>query len=114
MHYKKHSFRKKFGPKKALFFLGAIVAFVLAAGGVVMILWNAILPPVLGVKPLNFWRAVGLFVLFKILFGGFSPRRWKRRMSARKKQWREKWMNMSEEERAHFKEKWKDHCRKKK
>ena len=40
-------------------FLIAIPAFSLA----VMLLWNAILPDVLGAKHINFWQSLGLLVL---------------------------------------------------
>src|SRR5262245_24205751 len=53
--------------------LGA--ALLALFGAIVMWLWNAVLPTVAGVHPLNFWQALGLLVLCKILFGGFWGRR---------------------------------------
>lgn len=54
----------------ALFF----VLFVFVAGGLVMFLWNLILPDVIpGVAELNYWQALGILVLSKMLFGGFGP-----------------------------------------
>jgi hypothetical protein len=38
----------------------------------VMLLWNAVLPYVLPMKPINYWQAMGLLVLCRILFGGFK------------------------------------------
>lgn len=35
-------------------------------------LWNALLPDILGVKAINYWQSLGLLLLSKILFGGFS------------------------------------------
>lgn len=56
--------------KKPLFIL--FPAFILfAASGLVMWLWNTILPEIIGVKELTYWKAMGLLVLCKILFGGF-------------------------------------------
>ena len=90
-----------------------IAVIVSAASAVVMFLWNAILPDVTGVKPLTFWKAMGLLVLAKILFGGigkiFGGKRYSRR-----KHWRNKWMKMSPEERREAKMRWKEHCRKRK
>lgn len=93
------------------FFPLAIVAFYALLTLVVMLLWNAILPEVTGVRPLNFWQALGLLLLCRILFGGFRYRgrkatRWRQKRAA----WREKWMNMSEEERAAFREQWRERC----
>jgi hypothetical protein len=103
-------FRRRFHPLKIGFFILVFAAFVLALGGVVMLLWNAILPDTVGVKPLTYWKALGLLILAKILFGGFRrPGSWGG--SGRNKE-RKKWMNMSDEERQQFKLKWKTHCRK--
>ena len=114
MYYGKSPFGKKFRLQKAIFLLVAIVVFILLLGGIVMLLWNAILPPVLGVKKITFWQAVGLFVLSKVLLGGWPGRGFKRKYTEKKRRWKEKWMNMSEEERARFKEQWKERCQKKK
>jgi hypothetical protein len=45
--------------------------FVAVFGLVVMSLWNWLIPPVFGLRAINYWQAVGLLVLSKILFGGF-------------------------------------------
>lgn len=68
----------------------------------VMTLWNALLPGILGVRSISFWQALGLLVLSKILFGGFRPGwrggpPWRRRMT-------ERWERMSPEEREKFKQ----------
>jgi len=46
-------------------------ALVLFFGYVVMYLWNAVMPPLLSVGHLTFWRSVGLLLLARILVGGF-------------------------------------------
>ena len=96
-------------PIKGLFFLTMAVLFFFVLGQVIMFLWNTVLVKATGVNPLNFWESIGLFVLARILFGGFrfGPRRWRKSRRA----WREKWMNMSEEERAEFKQKWREKCK---
>ncbi len=96
--------------KKFILIPFAIVGFVLLVGWVVMLLWNAILPKVVaGVTVLTYWQAVGLLILSKILFSGFKgggPHR------HGKMNFREKWRNMSEEERTQFKAAWQDRCKK--
>lgn len=83
---------------------------ILLFGGLVMYLWNAILPGLLHAGVITFWQAVGLLVLCKILFGSMGSGRGRYR-----KQWggppphlKEKFMNMSEEEKAAFKQHWKE------
>lgn len=97
-------------PIKILFF---VVVFIVIAGALswlIMFLWNNILTEVTGVKPLTFWMAAGILLLSKILFGGFRRHKapWK---YSRRKEWRSKWMEMTNEERQEAKSRWKDHCR---
>jgi hypothetical protein len=82
------------------------MAAVLVVGGVVMFLWNAILPEVTGVRPLTFIQAIGLLILCRILFGGF-------RGGGRPggKWGRGKWGNMSVEEKARMKAAWEERCK---
>lgn len=105
--------------KKGLFFFFPLIALalLLAFGGIVMLLWNAILPDLLGIQFITYWQAVGLLLLCRILFGNFgkgrpgagTPPQWKGRS-----QWREKWMNMTPEERERMKEEWRERCRRRK
>lgn len=44
-------------------------AFVFLVGFVVMHLWNFTLPVIFGIQAINFWQAIALFILCKILFG---------------------------------------------
>ncbi len=100
---------RRMHPLKGLFFVLVFLVFVFGMSWVVMFLWNAILPEVTGVKTLTFWQAMGLLVLAKILFGGFGRRgrNWNRSKRGR---WKEKWMGMSDDDRAKAKAKWKDYC----
>ena len=79
-----------------------IVAIALF-GLVVMLLWNWLLPSIFGIVAINFWQAIGILLLSKILFGGFG---FGRRHFGHKHELhgrlREKWMKMSEEERKEF------------
>lgn len=94
--------------REPVFLFIIAIAFLLA--GVVQFLWNAILPDLLNVGHLTYWKALGLLVLCRILFGGFrgGPPRGRPPFAGRA--WREKWMNMSDEERAKFKDQWRQRC----
>jgi hypothetical protein len=76
--------------------------FVTVFGFVVMNLWNWLMPALFGVHLINFWQAVGILILSKILVGGFRghPGRhmyWRRRMM-------ERWEQMTPEEREKFRQ----------
>lgn len=51
-----------------------MTAFIALGGGVVMLLWNWLLPSLFGWPALTFWKALGLLALCRILFGGFGMR----------------------------------------
>lgn len=55
-------------------FLGVVIflAVCAAASAVVMLLWNWIVPAVIGWGVLTFWQALGLILLCKLLFGGMG------------------------------------------
>lgn len=76
-------------------FLGAAAAL----GWVVMMLWNAVIPVVfVGGRVIDYWHALGLLVLSRILFGGFRGRGgWRGR------HWR-RWESMTPEEREKLKQ----------
>lgn len=70
-------------------------------GVAVMLLWNALLPSIFGLARINFWQALGLLVLSKILFGNIGGKMMmggEMRHGGRR-HFRERWMNMSPEER---------------
>lgn len=103
---------KRFWLKKGLMFIVFFIAAILVFGGIVMALWNAILPVVIGVKTITFVQALGILLLSKILFGGFGRRgSWQK---GRYNQWgnnmREKFANMTPEEKEKFKAEWKNRC----
>ena len=112
--YRKHtSYRKVPKVVKGLFFLAMIALFAFVVGHLIMFLWNEILVETTGVKALNYWQALGLFLLSRILFGGFrfgSRSKWKEKRA----KWKSKWTSMSDEERAAFKQKWRERCSSKK
>ncbi|MCD8165321.1 MAG: hypothetical protein LUE93_03860 [Bacteroides sp.] len=52
-------------------FLGGLL-IVAAAIGIVMALWNALMPAIFGLSTICYWQAAGLILLFRILFGGLG------------------------------------------
>lgn len=108
------SHKHRYNGRGRFFFFPLIaIAFLLVMGGVVMILWNAILPDLVSVNPITYWQAVGLLLLCRILFGNFrkggsfGPSSGGPRKHSRSRYWKEKWSQMSPEERVEMKEKWK-------
>lgn len=101
---------KKFWIKRAIFIPIAIAAGVFIFGNVVMLLWNGILPAVIGVSTITFWQALGILVLSKILFGGFIGGHGHRRCHGQGHDWSGKWMNLSPEEREKMKAEWHNRC----
>ena len=94
--------------KKRLFIISLFWVLAIAAfGAIVMLLWNFVVPGVLGLATINFWQALALFVLARIFFGGFPGRGafpGRRRMPDGKEgnPFRAKWEKMSPEERKDF------------
>jgi hypothetical protein len=88
---------------KGFFIFMAVIAGIFGLTAVVMLLWNAVLPGLIPVTAIGFWQAMGLLALCKILFGGFrfgGPRGSSR--------WKNKFANMTPEEKEAFKEKMKE------
>jgi hypothetical protein len=107
------NYRNKLYMKRRPYFFLLIIPLIF--GGlalIVMLLWNAIMPAVLHVETLTYWQALGLLVLCRILFGGFlfGGRKSRPSFGGPSSQVREKWMNMSDEERMRFKEEWRKRC----
>ena len=88
------------------------VAILLALSGAAMFLWNAILPATLHLPIINYWQALGLLVLSKILFGGFHFPQWGRRWGGddQRPLIKDKLMDMSEQDRTSFKDEWRKRC----
>ncbi len=81
-----------------------IAALVLALGLLIMFLWNSILPGLFGWHTITFWQGVGLFVLSRILFGGFKGQH-----HARFHEGMHRW-HMNPEEREKMRAEWKNKC----
>lgn len=91
-------------PGKIFAMAMVLVMFFAAAGAVVMLLWNWLMPTLFaGVHSVDYWQALGLLVLSKVLFGSrsFHGKRCRR------------WESITGEEREeikrHFKSRWGAH-----
>ena len=94
---------------KGLAVLAAVAALVAVLSLAVMLLWNSLVPELFHGPPLQFWQALGLLLLSRILFGGLRGRagwhgHWRQRM------WRERWESMTPEERARLSEHFQQRC----
>lgn len=105
----RNMYKEPRGPKRFLRLLLFGATALLVLGGIVMLLWNAILPSLLHVGAIGFWQATGLLVLCKILFSSFRPGG-RRHFFGSPGAIKEKLMNMSEAEKATFRERWKRRC----
>ncbi|WP_199156712.1 HMG-box domain-containing protein [Pedobacter nototheniae] len=100
--------------KKFFFFFPVALLIAVVLGYVVMFLWNWILPEVAHTGKLNYWQALGLLVLCRILFGNFGRGGgFKNKPGGFGRDGRilrEKWHSMNEEERAKFRTEWRARC----
>ena len=102
MEYKKHRIIK--------IFIGILVMYLFISL-VVMLLWNWLMPDILGFKSISFVEAAGLLLLSKILFGGFNKEHWKNKIAG--SNWDSKFVNhsgkypLSAEQKSILKEKFK-------
>lgn len=97
-------------------FFGAL--FVLAFVGGTMWLWNHLAVDLFNAPHINFVETLGLMLLGRLITGGFHKgghkHSWKGADGTwgppwkRARQMREKWYNMTPEEREEFKKKWAD------
>lgn len=84
-----------------------IVIFCWIGGEVVMLLWNWLAPAMFGLRTINFWQALGLLALCRILFGGFGSSGIGVRSNARRRmheRMAERWERMSPEERERLRQ----------
>ena len=104
---------KKNKGKRILFFLFLAALFILIIPLVLMWVWNGVVPDVTHFSPLNYKQALLLFILSRLLFGGFKfGNQGQQRFidSDKRIEWKQKWQNMSDEERIQFRENWKKRC----
>jgi hypothetical protein len=53
--------------------LVGIALIGLLVGIVIQLLWNWLMPAIFGLPEITYWQGVGIFILFKILFGAHHP-----------------------------------------
>lgn len=85
----------------------AFAAITILVIAVVMLLWNAIIPQVIGWSAITYWQAAGLFILARILFGKFGRPGGCHKCCRKEKEYKqghihEKLQNMSPEERREY------------
>jgi len=80
----------------------AMLVFVTIGGTIVQHLWNWLLPPLLGLRSIGFWQALGILALCRILFGGLGCRTSVRSRILSRMQ--ERCGNMTPEERERFRQ----------
>ena len=97
--------------RKFLYGVFFILVFLVLSGGV-MFLWNSLLPKIVRASVINYWQALGLMVLSRILFGSFHFKGiWGGTYDNGPKDYlKNKLMNMDEADRKTFKEEWRKRC----
>jgi hypothetical protein len=101
---------------RLLGFVG-FIAVIAVFSIIVMFLWNYLLPPIFGLTQIGYFQAAGLLILSRILFGGlgFHGGRFTGadiaggRGYSHGNPFREKWMNMSEDQQKEFIKKHRDY-----
>ncbi|MCI2088474.1 MAG: hypothetical protein LKK21_09465 [Prevotella sp.] len=68
----------------------------------VMLLWNWLMPVIFGLTVINFWQALGLLLLSRILFGSFRFGRSGIGHYIKNRQVSQKWKEMSDDQRREF------------
>lgn len=115
---------KRFWILKALMIIPIVAAFMVLFTGVVMLLWNALMPDIFGLPIITFWQAAGLLILSKILFGGFrkgghwgkhhhgnGDHGWKGKWKSNwKAKWEEKWSSLPPDEQERMRERFRQKC----
>ncbi|MDR0430172.1 MAG: DUF3106 domain-containing protein [Tannerellaceae bacterium] len=87
---------------KSMFILLWIIVLA-AIGAVVMLLWNFLMPGIFGMATINYWQAAGLFILARIVFGGFGRGSMMGGMwHGHKNPIHEKWKKMTPEQQKEF------------
>ncbi|MGZ3751579.1 MAG: hypothetical protein ACXVNM_11065 [Bacteroidia bacterium] len=98
----KFTFRKKF-----IFIPFLVLGGTFLIGYIVMQAWNHFFPVIFHTGPIDYWQALWLFILAKILFGfgggGHRGAPWMRNRM-------ERFKNMSPEEKQRFREEMRSRC----
>ena len=95
--------RRRFNERKIAGIIFLVILCTFAFSGIVMLLWNALLPELFHFPVITIWQALGLLALTKILFSGF---RGGPGFRGKRDNLRQAWMNMNPEQREKFKQEW--------
>ena len=97
--------------RRIVFGILAAVAGVALFGGLVMVLWNAVMPEVFGLPLLGYGQALALLVLSHILLRGWGGS-WRRGWGGPGRRWHgaPPWAGWSPEEREKFRRHWEERC----
>lgn len=97
------------GQKHLIFIPLFLIVMVALTGSLVMWLWNWLLPEIFGLPTLNFWQAVGLLALCRLLVGNIGLCGHHHGHGHKndgcdkgKNKLRERWANMTPQERQEF------------
>lgn len=98
--------------KKMIWIPFLFIGMAALVGWILMLLWNWLMPDLFGIAEINYWQALGLLLLSKIIFGGI----WHHKKCCHHKhgywkhKFKHKWHSMSEEEKRKWEEKFGSHC----
>lgn len=105
---------KRFCRNRNCFFFPLLILGIFAVSAVVMLLWNWLIPGISTMSPLTYWQAMGLLLLCRILFGGFNFKRHHQHgiqhAHFAHAAFKEKFMDMTEDEKKQFKDQLKNRC----
>lgn len=99
--------------KHLIFIPVCFIIFAGVLGSLVMVLWNWLMPCLFALPTITFWQAVGLLLLCKVLFGGFGGGHHGHHGHhghCHSNKLRERWENMTPEERQRIVELHKGFC----
>lgn len=89
--------------------MAAVLFFIVAMGYVTTLLWNELAVDLFNAPEINFFQALGLLLLGRLLTGGFGHRGWKGgHHPMRNPMMKSKWNSMSDDERSRFMNEWKN------
>ena len=91
---------------KGIAILTVVLLVMALLGAAVMFLWNALVPVLFHGPRVQYWQAVGLLILSRLLFGGLrgGHGHWRQR------RWRERWEQLTPEERERLRERFMGRC----
>jgi len=103
------------GIKRKLFYLLFLLTSLFLLSFAVLLLWNFVLIKIVSLNSINYWQALGLLILCRLLFGDFRfGEFWFKQRGREPHLFKDKLMSMDEADRAAFKEEWRKRYERKK